>query len=89
MPNLLYFRPLKCLGPQKRCLKKKKTGTARACKVSACVVDTQSLTHVQQTYTHTQKCDGNSRRDDMLNYPGDVWLNEPLVLITLRINQQP
>lgn len=53
---------------------------------------THKAIHVysERIHTHTHKtCEGNSRHDDMLNYPGDVWLNEPLVLITLRINQQP
>jgi len=29
------------------------------------------------THINTRVAGGDSRRDDMLNYPGDVWFNEP------------
>lgn len=81
--------------PQKRILftqAQRKTGTVGAQPVrSALMMSTHKASHVYSKRTHMEKkmCEGNSRCDDMLNYPGDVWLNEPLVLITLRINQQP
>lgn len=66
----------------------RKTGTVGA----QCLWCRHTKPYKYTANVHKKKkktCEANSRRDDMLNYPGDVWLNEPLVLITLRINQQP